>query len=81
MGFIPCRLFVLFIVLKSQKVVFFSCLEEGPNALRELVFRLLADIVSYPKSYFEILTQIGKKLFFIKNEGADARSISQKLKK
>ncbi len=29
-----------------------------------ITLRLLADIVSYPKSYFEILAQKGKKLFF-----------------
>ncbi len=46
-----------------------------------MLLRLLAEVVSYPKSYFEILAQKGKKLFFIKNERADVKLFLKKLKK
>ncbi len=31
----------------------------------------MAEVVSYPKTYFEILDQKGKKLFLTKNERAE----------
>ncbi len=33
-------------------------------AIGSYTIRLLADVESYPESYFEILAQKGKKLFF-----------------